>query len=449
MMPMIANARFPFLKTLTRCNSYNLFGNDAPMLGSEKKQNQFENIIKFHLCFSAISIAGFALIGSVQTLIIALIFIGSFLLVVTKQVPIFSPIEMKNIYIVFGMFFGVSILEGLFHLDDFGELQQIAMRAPFLGFLPIVSLLALCPREQLLKWFGRGAGIGAIICVVFILYNGTYSNARLSLNAGNPGPLSILAALMFAVSLQQLLNEKDRVFAALVCIGVSASLMCLLLSGMRSMMPVIVIVPMILLVLLYKRSSFKFSQIWPYLFVFSLLFLGALFYFSDIFLKRLDLLFIDLEKITINKEFDNSIGQRIAMWNYGLELIVQSPIIGHGNAQAISGMPIYSVENYGFATKKSHFHNFIIDSLVRGGAVDLISYICLLFVPLVAAFKKIKDKIAMQGFALMLCVLVVYGCAGMFNLAIGHDINDAVFVYVMALSCVVIFGKEGARSRNS
>jgi len=145
--------------------------------------------------------------------------------------------------------------------------------------------------------------------------------------------------------------------------------------------------------------------------------------------------------------YNSSAGLRLVIWEIGFEMWKEAPWIGHGRQFAAEEMGRRLIEIYGIDRSFTHFHNFLLQSLVQSGILGTVSLLSLLGYGFWLAFKtlKISDNNEQRfGAALILIVLVTYVGAGTTNIMFGHDILDAVFMICMVPGIYLALGRSMA-----
>jgi O-antigen ligase len=133
-------------------------------------------------------------------------------------------------------------------------------------------------------------------------------------------------------------------------------------------------------------------------------------------------------------DYVSSIGDRLKIWDKGLELAPAKPIFGHGPA-VLSGD---NVEGAGF----SHFHNFLLNAMVRSGLVGVAAILALLVVPLWIVVRHRSDEISRFGVAMLVTLQAAFLLSGSVGIMLGHDILDALFIYGTIVASFLVLGEN-------
>lgn len=308
---------------------------------------------------------------------------------------------------------------------------------PFLGFVLIFARLSLTPREAVLRWAeygavggGIGAGLFALSQVVIL------GMPRAEGLAGNSGPFALVCALLFAFCTLAALRNAGPMRQVAVA-GAALSAVALLLSGMRSLWPMLLISPLLAVWLLGIRPRRLISASVLLGGLVAAAVLGAIAY--PTIERRVAALASDFERVE-QGNYNNSLGQRLRVWNAAIELIGQKPVFGHGPghvADAIHQAARVEGQRDIFFT---HAHNVFLNAMLRSGVPGLFAVVCLLAAPLVLTARVRKDATARAGFALLACVTAAYLINGLVNVSFGHDILDAVYISAMVTFTYLVFG---------
>src|SRR5690606_37119593 len=143
--------------------------------------------------------------------------------------------------------------------------------------------------------------------------------------AGNAFPFATACAVSYGVTFLACLRSTSyrRLAFAIATVAMGASIV---LSGTRSLWPILVLTPVITF-FIYRRHvsnrSFR-PAIITAIALTVLVLIGA----SGFIGFRLEQALHDF-RAAASGEFHTSIGQRFVMWQIGLELIAEAPLLGH------------------------------------------------------------------------------------------------------------------------
>jgi O-antigen ligase len=319
-------------------------------------------------------------------------------------------------------------------------LSGIVANLPFVAFLIVFGRLSLTPRADILRWVEYGSIGGAYGAGLFALVEVFVRGfPRAEGLAGNSGPFALVCAILFGFSVAIAIYRHDRMRG----IAAGAALFAavgLILSGMRSLWPMLLLSPLLLAWLLGFVPRTMFTRKTALAAAAAALVVAALGY--PTVETRVMSLVSDFEKVDAGN-YDNSLGQRIRVWGAAVELIGQKPIFGQGPAHARSALQAAASERGEKEITFSHAHNLVLNALMRSGVFGLAAVTAMFFVPLWVAGRSEKDEIGRIGYALMVTLCATYLVNGAVNVSFGHDIVDALFLYCMITTAYLVFGPSG------
>jgi len=332
---------------------------------------------------------------------------------------------------------------------DAGNYPFSVERILFLGFLPLFLQIALLDRDRLIEVLEIGAAIGAAGLATWAvwewwLYKGGFSDFRVSGAPGNPGPYATACGVLLAVCIIGSLRNVGTLKGRFLYLGMVLSAFSLMMSGMRTLYPLLLLLPLICIFLFRGRSKTRNIRFTPTFAVLAIVVisLGGLVAFS-----RLGLLLSMLNESGLNASAANSLGQRIALLTCARDGFLSAPLLGMGRDGAYAFMSQCTEVLVGQPLQFSHFHNAAATALMIGGLPELMATSALLLVPLYWCWRHRRDPERRYGVVLILSILVVYGLNGTSNLMLGHDIHDALFVHLMAVALVLLVGDTATAQR--
>jgi O-antigen ligase len=339
----------------------------------------------------------------------------------------------------FALYFLAEFVAFLVHPGGNG-LQEVLSNLPFLGFFAVYSLMVV-DRGVLISAIERVAAVVAVIGALGAIFAPATVSARVELAAGNPGIAAVLAGILLAINCIAL-ARRGQAYWRYAIAGIGGSIIILLLTGMRALWPCIVLLPVIALlnfkVDVVGKLNAKFGAI---------LFAGIIgisAVASGTVMQRLEAVGSDLQEISTDN-YASSLGLRVMMWQAGTEMIAEKPLFGYGPGnvkekirEATDGRGIANVSF-------SHFHNAVINELVRAGLFGLVALIAMFLVPLYYVYSAPHDEYRSWSLAMIAGMQTTYLLSGMTGIMIGHDILDAVFIVTTAL-CLFLVRPAGSIS---
>jgi O-antigen ligase len=117
----------------------------------------------------------------------------------------------------------------------------------------------------------------------------------------------------------------------------------------------------------------------------------------------------DVYELKEKKNYDTSIGARIALWIAAKNIFTTSPILGVGASEHIHKKDYFARkstnEEFRFLTKIAHFHNSFLEILLQYGIIGLSLFIYILY--LISKIPIIEPKIKM--FKISILVIFILG----------------------------------------
>lgn len=151
---------------------------------------------------------------------------------------------------------------------------------------------------------------------------------------------------------------------------------------------------------------------------------------------KFHLMFSQLENALGGGDFNSSVGLRLAMWQTGIDLWLQKPLLGHGAGNIRELIAFNLLLNYGAGSGFTHFHNVFVNTLVEGGLIGLLGLVSMISFPVLAALRVLRhqpDGAARFGATLLLVYFSLFLITGSTNIVLHHDIMDAVFMCFLAV----------------
>ena len=346
--------------------------------------------------------------------------------------------KVRLIGLAFAAYFGSGALSGLWNFDGVNTFLAMGAVLPFLGFLPVYARLSLSTRQGVLRSTEIGVLAGCLGTFGFAVWQTLVEDRdRAEGMAGNPGTFALITAVLYGLAMVTALR-RDQPKPALAFLAVLAAAGALILSGMRTLWPMLLMAPIIPTAIYF--SDIKQSRRMPT----ALAFLAGLLVIVPLAFKpveaRLDAFAEDYQHVFAASDYNNSIGHRVLIWANGLQRVAEEPILGHGSTSASVQMNIGS----GSATTLtfSHYHNFVLTALVETGIVGLLATLFMMIAPIVLAYREKRDCLGNFGFSMMIAVVLAYTLSGTLNIMLGHDILDALFIYSMIVSSFLVWGND-------
>jgi O-antigen ligase len=310
---------------------------------------------------------------------------------------------------------------------------------PLIVFLAPVILLKRfggLPHYRYKAVFVNGAIIGCAASALISIATQLFAYYQPEGLAGNSYPFAMAALLSgtFAALAFPLRHPLSMTGVIALCL----SFVAVLLSESRAVMACL---PLVALVVAW-RHHWRLGPLFKHRgFVTSLVLAAlALAYFAPIIKVRMELIPIEFARYDQENDTTSSLGKRLAMWEGGWLLAKEAPILGYG------------VQNRDTAIRQAgqratppaeltvrHFHNFILTALIDGGIVVLVAMFATLLAPVYYAWSVRRPPLDRSLASMAIALPLIYMVGGLSALTFGHDILDALFVF---LACFLIFANR-------
>jgi O-antigen ligase len=392
-----------------------------------------------NLVYTSAMIGWGAVIGSAISFLLSGAILWAIFRLYQRKIALPAQREVIWIGAAFALFFLSEALAGTLSYSGYKTFQEVAERLPFLGFLFVYGRLSLSRREDVLRSVEVGVVTGGFATLAYALFQAVVQGQpRAEGMAGNPGPFALVTAVLFGLAVITAMRRQDRMRLAAVLAAI-ATAVALILSGMRSLWPMLVIAPVIPLAIFRSRIPPSGSARAALFATAAVVIAG--FFTMDTLQMRVAKLADDYERIVEHNDYDNSLGQRLRLWHVGLERAAERPIFGHGPGNAME-MPVgrrdtEAVQRLGY----THFHNFLLNAMVRSGLIGVTAILLMLVLPIWICARKPRDETGDFGFAMLLSIELAYVLSGVFGIMLGHDISDALFIYGIIVSSFLVLGK--------
>lgn len=358
-------------------------------------------------------VIGMALLGSLKlagVFYILSLLLGLYLLWRLPRVKITMPPPVK-IYLGFYLAFVVLVVVHVVLLSASGSnIDQVSRIG--LGLLNGFVFLALCgfSRQKLFDVIVLMACAHACVAIGVALYQGI-DLATPGLAPGrahgvtNAIPFSemlftSLGLVMIAISGRiDPARPGAGMFMLMLVLGVG--FLALYLTGTRGTLSAVVLLfPLVMFALIEKVPLWLAAS-------FALVMLGvALVAVSFVFAREpLTLMLLDfLQGAPATAYPDSSIGIRLQMWTYAIDLIRSAPLLGHGIDSFPQSLmrPEFSIAEDSILMNFSNVHNIYLDMMMKMGIVGALLFFAPLVVALVTGLRMaLMPDSRVMGLALL------------------------------------------------
>jgi O-antigen ligase len=343
----------------------------------------------------------------------------------------------KAIWAVAAVFFAFFLVEAILGLAFGGKkvYSEIIENITFLAILPLWVVIVGAPRDLInsVSLVAALASIIGLLCASVYVFWGAYqygfwymSVYRPELMTGNANVMALVSALSLAAILIGFSNSISKKRFAILSTGTAASIVLILASGSRAMLPATLLLPFIYFIILRPKFTLPSKKMFLALVVIlSTLSIPAV----NLVNQRIEYTISELNGSS-NDNVDSSFGQRWMLWRIAYDIFRENPLVGVGPGNARHALIQKSRELTGQNISFTHFHNMFATAAVRGGLIELAALLGMFLIPLIVATKGIKNGLQSdKAFLVFLISLqIVYLLSGSTGLAIGQDIHDTLFV---------------------
>lgn len=390
--------------------------------------------------FTLVIIGWGGVIGSTITVLLAGALLWNLVELSRGRLALDLEFEVRLVAAAFAAYFAALTMAELVNYSHPRSLVKIVEYLPFLGFSLFYASLCKCRREDIAAAVQWGAVSGSLATFIFAAFEVVYlGDYRASGGAGNSGPFASISALLYCLCVITAARRHGWTQAlAIAAAGCAAG--ALFLSGMRGLWPVILIGPMIAV---FTRSRNHAPSVSFRAMIAGVILIAGMVALSyDRVSQRVMEVAHDHERITQYSDYQNSIGQRLLIWEAGLDLWSDKPLIGHGSNNIPALMAERVLQLTGTEVGYSHFHNFIVTAAVQSGLIGVVAMLAMILVPLWLAMRRQRDEAANFGFAMLLSIHATFVTSGMSNIMLNHDIMDTLFIFGSATASFLIFRRS-------
>lgn len=394
----------------------------------------FRNYDVTNIVFYSLVLCCAPLVGSVASFAVIATAMYSTLHLLTGRLRQAHPAPVKTVYFAFCGFFAAELVAAIANPSTIA-LNEVIENLPFLGMVGVYCITFI-DRLKLLRAVETTA-LAASTVAIGLLLIWSDSTSRSELAAGNASVLALLGSLLYVLNCGAIFRRKNMV-SLVFLIGAAGSAYLVVMTGTRAMWPVLLVVPFISLLCLTSRKT----NLWavPGILLFAGLTVTLALSTSDRVNTRIGSLKADLQAIS-NGDLSGSIGQRIQIYNAGIELFFERPLLGYGPGNERAAIAQKTVENGGLDFSYSHAHNAILTVALRAGLLGVAALLAILLMPLIVTLRARKDEVGWAGVYVLSGILIVYISSGTAGIALGHDIHDTVYIAGICYGLYLVFGR--------
>lgn len=312
----------------------------------------------------------------------------------------------------------------------------------FLGFPFSYSIWVVSHKDEIATATIVGSAVSCVAALLLAFGQAYVLDMRAEGGAGNALVFATVTSLSTSVVLAGLF-WVDRRWTLPLCIAFACGLVAVIYSGSRLAWLATVLALGIVL-LTHRRAVIQQLSARLIAMIVGTALLLVLISIVPLS-ERLGELWTDWVNLAEQGNYESSLGNRAALWQIGLDLFRQAPIIGHG--QAATGIQITEAFRQGYGLEKTftHFHNGFLTAAVEAGILGVLS-LAAIFVVLIAtaigALRASTTPTQTFGGLVILLTAVIYLGTGTGNLILGHDILDTMFLFFAGVGIFLGAGRS-------
>ncbi|MEZ8511511.1 O-antigen ligase family protein [Vibrio splendidus] len=317
-----------------------------------------------------------------------------------------------------------TIFSYYYHGSSSREMRALLGSTLFLLFFPYQIL-----TQRMIQWIVLVGSFSVCInSIYFNLYIGMWRNAGYL----NPIPYSTACALISIIAFSLLLDSSPAKTKVLPLVAFLLSLPPIILSEARGIWLAFTLsIFFIIIAKCIKSPPSKKNILFTFIFTAALTSTGV-FLFKDKINERYNRTIYEIERVQAH-DYSTSIGLRLQMWMLTPDLIKQKPILGHGQEQREilkDKLKNGEISNKLFYFVSAHYHNQVLDKMVKSGIIGLILMIGLLLYPLMMV-KRLPSPDAY----IVIGLVSLFFIAGLTDVPFNHSQPMMLYLLFLAPIC--------------
>jgi O-antigen ligase len=326
------------------------------------------------------------------------------------------------------MYFAVGAITNFLHHLPSSSYDNFSR---FLLAIPVLLLLLRFPVKPIFMWSGIALGaIGAAVIAIIDFYVHGESRAEGYNNAIQFGDIAILFSCLLLAGFSWAI-QHSKAFVGLFLIAIASGIFASLLSGARGGW---LALPVAVGVFYWANGLHKNSKqsLWFTLAVVCATLVVCVLQQSGLLQMRIQEAVSDVQQYTQAQNANTSLGIRFTLWQTGLNLIAQHPLLGWGsvaNYVKISGDTADVFQHF------NHFHNELLDALVKRGLVGGLALLVIYCLPALLFYRQLQHAndsvkpLALTGVVLVLATFIF----GLTQSFFSHSSGVMVYVFMLII----------------
>ncbi|MFA0015753.1 O-antigen ligase family protein [Vibrio lentus] len=313
-----------------------------------------------------------------------------------------------------------TIFSYYYHGSSSREMRALLGSTLFLLFFPYQIL-----TQKVIQWIVL---VGSFAVCINSIYFNLYMNIGRDAGYINPIPYATACALISIIAFSLLLESSSLKGKALPLVAFLLSLPPIILSETRGIWLALTLSIFIIIVVKCIKNPPSRKQILSTFIFTAILTSSGTFLFKDKINQRYDSTIYEINRIQAD-DYSTSVGLRLQMWMLAPDLIKQKPILGHGQEQREilkDKLKNGGISNQLFHFASAHYHNQVLDKMVKSGVIGLILVIGLLLYPLMMV-KKLSSLDAY----IVIGLVSLFFIAGLTDVPFNH--SQPMMLYLLFL----------------
>lgn len=308
----------------------------------------------------------------ILSIIISIFLYKKELIIKNLKSPFIWLLSLLCIYTIFSYYY---------HGSSSREMRALLGSTLFLLFFPYQIL-----TQKVIQWIVL---VGSFAVCINSIYFNIYMNIGRDAGYINPIPYATACALISIIAFSLLLESSSLKGKALPLVAFLLSLPPIILSETRGIWLALTLSIFVIIVVKCLKNPPSRKKILSTFIFTAILTSSGTFLFKDRISQRYDSTIYEINRIQAD-DYSTSVGLRLQMWMLAPDLIKQKPILGHGQEQREilkDKLKNGGISNQLFHFASAHYHNQILDKMVKSGVIGLILVIGLLLYPLMMVRK--------------------------------------------------------------
>jgi O-antigen ligase len=159
--------------------------------------------------------------------------------------------------------------------------------------------------------------------------------------------------------------------------------------------------------------------------------------------SRLDAFVQDWRQLSLDGDYDSSLGRRAGLWEIGMEAARDNPIIGYGPQSTRLLIKEGFRNEIGFEASYSHFHNGFLNAWVETGFLGAISLAVLFVIAARIGMRTLagpSDPTERFGAVILIVLVTTYIVSGLTGILVGQDILDSMLMTFLVIGAYLSTG---------